>query len=352
VTKAVFAIPGDLMTPTGGYAYDRQVMRRLRNCGVELRHLALPDGFPFPSAAVLEETGRLLADVPADEVLIIDGLAMGVLPAVLLEGVSAPIICMHHHPLGLETGLSPRQSAAMLAVEKEATAFARRVIVTSPSTAEMLAELGFAPPPPVTVAIPGITRGERATGSGGGFEIICVGTIVPRKGYDILVDALALLRDEQWNCTIIGGLDRDLDCVSKLYGQIAAAGLGDRIHFTGALHDGIPTLRSRADVFASPSRYEGYGMALAGAMAHGLPIVSTTAPAIPGTVPPQAGILVEPENPQAFAEALRSLMHDPVLRQQLSDGGWAHAGTLPSWDDTAAIIAGVIEEVANGRILS
>lgn len=352
MTKAVFAIPGDLMTPTGGYAYDRQVIGRLPHCGVGVRHLALPDGFPFPSADALEETGRLLAAVPADEVLIIDGLAMGALPAALLQGVAAPIVCMHHHPLGLETGLTPKQSAAMLAVERQATAFSRRVIVTSPGTADILAELGFAPPPPVTVAIPGIMRGERATGSGGGFEIICVGTIVPRKGYDILVDALELLQGEQWNCTIIGDLDRDLDYVAKLYAQIAAAGLGDRIRFTGALFEGIPELRNHADVFASPSRYEGYGMALAGAMAHGLPIVSTTAPAIPGTVPPEAGILVEPENPQAFADALRKLMYDPALRRRLSDGGWAHAATLPSWDDTAAIVASVIEEVARGRVLS
>jgi hypothetical protein len=106
VTKACFAIPGDIETPTGGYVYDRQVIAALPSCGVEIRHLALPGGFPFPTPEALEETGRLLAAVPAEEALIIDGLALGVLPPSLLEKIAAPIIALHHHPLGLETGLT------------------------------------------------------------------------------------------------------------------------------------------------------------------------------------------------------------------------------------------------------
>jgi glycosyltransferase involved in cell wall biosynthesis len=155
-----------------------------------------------------------------------------------------------------------------------------------------------------------------------------------------------MLRDEPWHCTIIGGLDRDLDCVAALNAQIAKARLQDRITFTGALHEDIDAYLGRSDIFAHPSRYEGYGMALAGAMAHGLPIVSTTAPAIPNTVPAGAGILAPPENPRAFADALRALIRDPALRRRLGDAGWAHAGTLPRWEDTAAIIADVIREVA------
>jgi glycosyltransferase involved in cell wall biosynthesis len=347
VTKACFAIPGDLNTPTGGYIYDRTVMGLLPGLGVELRHLVLPDGFPFPSAADLAETGRLLASVPADEVLVIDGLALGVLPPSLLARVAAPIIALHHHPLGLETGIAPERGEALLASERAATAMARHVIVTSQTTAATLAELGFAPPPPVTVAIPGVAPGPRSTGSqDGGFAIIGVGTIVPRKGYDILIAALAKLRDERWSCTIVGGLDRDVACADALRAQMTELGLQERIHFAGVLgNDEIDALYGRSDLFALPSRYEGYGMAFAGAMSRGLPILATRAPAIPSTVPPEAGILVEPDNVDAFADALLALMRDPDLRRRLGDGGWAHAQTLPRWEDTAAIIAGVIKEV-------
>jgi glycosyltransferase involved in cell wall biosynthesis len=345
--KACFAIPGDLNTPTGGYIYDRTVMALLPALGVDLRHLVLPDGFPFPTEADLAETGRLLAEVPAGDVLVIDGLALGVLPTALLERVAAPIIALHHHPLGLETGIAPEQGRALLASERAATAMARHVIVTSQTTAATLAELGFAPPPPVTVAIPGIEPGPRSTGSqDGGCEIIGVGTVVPRKGYDILVAALAKLRDERWTCTIVGGLDRDLACVNALRAQITELGLQERIHFAGVLgNDTINALYARSDLFALPSRYEGYGMAFAGAMSRGLPILATRAPAIPSTVPPEAGILVEPDDVDALADALLALMRDPDLRRRLGDGGWAHAQTLPRWEDTAAIIAGVIREV-------
>jgi glycosyltransferase involved in cell wall biosynthesis len=346
VTKARFAIPGDLNTPAGGYVYDRRVLALLLLNGIEIEHLHLPGGFPFPDARELEETGRLLASVPANEVLLIDGLALGVLPPALLAKTAAPIVAMHHHPLGLESGLGPDQSKTLLASEKAATAYARHVIVTSPATAVTLSELGFAPPPPVTVAIPGVDRGRRSEGSQDGFEIISVGTIIPRKGYDVLVAALAQLRNETWRATIVGGLDRDPACSAAMHAQIAEAGLGDRIHFADVLgSEVISALLSRADVFALPSRYEGYGMAFAEAMAHGLPVVATTAPAIPGTVPPAAGLLVEPDNPDAFAEALRRLMHDRTLRRQLGEGALAHAETLPRWEDTAAIIASVIREV-------
>jgi glycosyltransferase involved in cell wall biosynthesis len=347
VIEAVFAIPGDLNTPTGGYVYDGHVMAALPTCGVGVRHLALPDSFPFPTEAALAETGRLLAAVPADVPLVIDGLALGVLPPALLEKVSAPIIALLHHPLGLETGLSPEKSHAMLATERTAVAFARRVIVTSPATAETLVELGFAPPPPVTVAIPGTVPGQRAEGSVDGREIISVGSVVPRKGYDVLVAALARLRDEPWRCSIVGGLDRDPVCADALRAQITREGLTDRIRLAGTLGaTEIGALLGKADIFALPSRYEGYGIVFAEAMAHGLPILATRAPAIPGTVPPEAGILVAPDDVEAFSDALRLLMEDAALRQRLAGGSWAHAQTLPRWEDTAALVARVIREVA------
>jgi glycosyltransferase involved in cell wall biosynthesis len=347
VIEAIFAIPGDLNTPTGGYVYDGHVMAALPACGVGVRHLALPGGFPFPAPAALAETGRLLAAVPADVPLVIDGLALGVLPPALLERISAPIIALLHHPLGLETGLSPEQSQAMLAVEKTALSFAAHVIVTSPSTADTLAELGFAPPPPVTVAIPGTPSGQRSTGSADGRDIISVGSVVPRKGYDVLVAALALLRDEPWRCTIVGGLDRDPACADALRAQIAREGLAGRIHLAGTLGAAeIGALLSKGDIFALPSRYEGYGIAFTEAMAHGLPVLATRAPAIPGTVPPEAGILVAADDVEAFAQALHDLMGKPDLRQKLAEGAWTHAQTLPRWEDTAALVARVIKEIA------
>ncbi|WP_088342485.1 MULTISPECIES: glycosyltransferase family 4 protein [Rhodomicrobium] len=348
MTKLSFAIPGDLATPTGGYAYDRQVMALLPQHGIEVAHLLLPGGFPFPSEEEVLETARLLASVADDTVLLVDGLASGALPAECFAELSAPVVVMLHHPLGLETGLDEAASRKLLATEKAALGFARHIIVTSRTTAATLIELGFAPPPPVTIAEPGTERAPRAAGSGeSGCQILSIGSVVPRKGHDLLVEALSRLTHLDWQCTIAGSLDRDGDFAGPLVRRVEAGELRDRIRFAGVLPgETLPALYAAADIFAMPSRYEGYGMVFAEALARGLPVVAARAGAVPDTVPPEAGILVLSEDVDALTEALASLITDRALRQKLSDAAWAHAETLPRWDDTAKIIAKVVKEVS------
>lgn len=347
MTQVWFAIPGDLDTPTGGYAYDRHVMAKLPEFGIDIHHLPLPGGFPFPSAAELDETANRLAGVPNGALLLIDGLALGALPARVLDRIGAPVIAMLHHPLGLETGLSEAAGLALLASEKAALTQMRAVIVTSRTTAETLAELGFAPPPPVTVAEPGTEPSRRAAGGSGSCEILSVGAVVPRKGHDLLIAALSGLADLDWRCTIAGSLDRDGDYAARLLGEIQDAGLGARIAFAGPMSaEALHGLYAKADLFALPSRYEGYGMAFAEALAHGLPVVAARAGAVPGTVPADAGILVPPDDIEALKEALSLLIVDRDRRKTLSDAAWAHAQKLPRWRDAARIIAEVIKGVA------
>jgi glycosyltransferase involved in cell wall biosynthesis len=346
VTACIFAIPGDLATPTGGYAYDRRVLAELPGLGIAVSHLPLPGGFPFPSQAELETTADCLGGVDAGAVLLIDGLALGALPEWVLQRIAAPSIAMLHHPLGLETGLSEAASAALLATEKAALRHVCAVIVTSRTTAATLKELSFAPPPPVTVAEPGTEPARRATGSRGACQILSVGAVVPRKGHDLLVAALAGLKTLDWRCTIAGSLDRDSDYASRLVAQVAEAGLTDRILFHGPLGpDALGALYATADFFAMPSRYEGYGMAFAEALARGLPVVAARAGAVPGTVPAEAGILVPPDDVDALRAALALLIGAPEKRRALSDAAWAHAQTLPRWRNTAQIIAEVIRGV-------
>lgn len=344
--KVSFAIPGDIGTPTGGYAYDRRVMELLPRFGVEAAHLPLPRGFPFPSAAEIGETVRLLASVPPDRVLLIDGLALGALPETCLAPVAAPIVAMHHHPLGLETGLDAETSRRLLHSEQAALTYARHIIVTSQTTADTLRELQFAPPPPVTIAMPGTDAVPRARGSTGSTEILSVGSVMPRKGHDILVEALAGLTDLDWRCTIVGSLDLDSRFAGELRRKIREAGLSDRVIMTGALGaDALSAHYAAADIFALPSRYEGYGMAFASALARGLPIVASRAGAVPATVPADASILVPPDDAPAVREALAALLTDVKLRQRLSDAAWHHAQTLPRWTDPARIIADVLKAV-------
>ena len=93
-----------------------------------------------------------------------------------------------------------------------------------------------------------------------------------------------------------------------------------------------------------PSRFEGYGMAYAEALAHGLPVVGTTAGAIPDTVPADAGVLVPPDDVAALSARCGVLIEQPGARAALAAA--ARAARFPSWSEQAAKFAQVLERVA------
>lgn len=343
--RAAFAIPGDLDAPTGGYAYARRIMPLLGAHGVQVRHLALPGGFPFPDEKEMRLADDALASIPADEVALIDGLAYGALPEGVIARMSTPIVALVHHPLGLETGLSPDDSVRLIETERRALAYARQVIATSETTAETLRRDFGAGANRLSVAVPGTDKTARATGGGETPHLLSVGAAVPRKGFDVLVAALASLAERPWRCTIAGSLDRDPATAQALRVQIDRLGLSDRVTLTGALDPAaLHKIYASADIFVLPSRYEGYGMVFTEAMARGLPIVAAEAGAVPATVPREAGILVSPDDAAALAAAIRTLLDDPTTRQQLGDVAFAHARALPSWDDTARRVAAAVLE--------
>ncbi len=347
--RTAFAIPGDLALPTGGYAYARRILPLLAAHGVAVRHLPLPGGFPFPDEAELAGADAALAAIPAGEVALIDGLAYGALPERVIARMVAPIVALVHHPLGLETGLSDADSARLIETERRALAHARQVVATSETTAQTLTRDFAVPADRLSVAVPGTERAERAAGGGDVPHLLSVGAVVPRKGFDVLVAALRELADRPWRCTIAGSLDRDPATADALRAQIAEAGLAGRMTLTGALDpDALHDMYSSADLFVLPSRYEGYGMAFTEAMSRGLPIVAAEAGAVPATVPCAAGMLVPPDDPQAVAEALREMLDDPARRREISDAAFAHARSLPGWDDTARRVAEAIRQASEG----
>jgi glycosyltransferase involved in cell wall biosynthesis len=350
VIACAFAIPGDLASPTGGYKYDREVLARLPGLGVAVRHLALPGGFPHPDAGVLAASATMLATVPASDVILADGLALGALPGALLDAIRAPVVALVHHPLALEAGTPPARAAVLVDLERAALARAAAVVVTSPATAETLVRDYGVPDGAITVAVPGVDRAPRARGTRTPITLLAVGSISPRKGYDVLVDALATLTDLDWRLDLVGAADPASGLGEALDRQIAAAGLASRVTRRGALD--TPSLAAaydKADVFVMSSRYEGYGMVITEAIARGLPIVSTTGGALAGTVPREVSLKVAPDDAPALAAALRRMLGDSELRMQKSVASWLLADTLPRWEDTAATIAGVVAAARNGQ---
>jgi NAD(P)H-hydrate repair Nnr-like enzyme with NAD(P)H-hydrate dehydratase domain len=129
-------VPGDLATPTGGYGYDRRMIAELQRLGWRIDVVLLGDGFPRPSAAQKAFADKALAAVEGNHPVVIDGLALGVLPeAAASVRAKRPLVALIHHPLALETGLSATDADAMRISERAALASASTVIVTSAPTA-------------------------------------------------------------------------------------------------------------------------------------------------------------------------------------------------------------------------
>ena len=346
VGRVAFAVPGDLATPTGGYAYDRRMIAELRQLGWQVDVVDLGDGFPRPSDAQRRVAREKLLAVPAGCPVVIDGLALGVLPEAAAEvRTSRPVIALVHHPLALESGLTASDAEALRTSERAALAAASGVVVTSKTTAQVLAADYGVTADRIVVAHPGNDR-VAAVRAGGdvAVRLLSVGSIVPRKGFDILIAALATLKDLPWRLTIAGDRTRDPGAATRLDADILANGLGDGIVVLGAVPDErLAGLYREADLFVLASRFEGYGMALAEAIAYGVPVVSTTGGAIPEAVPPGAGVLVPPDDVPALAQALRRAIADPTERSRFAAAAQAAAARLPTWTDSAKLFSRAIE---------
>lgn len=166
--------------------------------------------------------------------------------------------------------------------------------------------------------------------------VLFVGTIEPRKNLPLLLEAMALLPKH---------LDRDVDLLvvgrrgefsSPVDEALARLALGARVRFLGPLAaDDVAVLYSHAAVFAFPSLYEGFGLPLLEAMACGAPVVASNAGPMPEVVG-NAGILLPPENPRAWADALGQLISDPAARSSLVQRGHEQAARF-SWRTTATL---------------
>jgi len=385
-------IPGDLETRTGGYGYDRRIIAGLRERGWSVSVLRLDDSFPFPTAAARTQAADVLARIPSGSTVLVDGLALGALPVeVEHESDRLRIVGLVHHPLAEETGLDPARASALEASERRALTFVRSVVVTSRATSARLADYGVSPDR-LTVVEPGTdpaplargsaplnsARGEpvepRATSAGSSFDklrtsgghdrrtheaspqprvpsprevaLLCVATLTPRKGYELLLTALAAIPQRNWRLTCAGSLDRDPRTAARVRSQLRQSGLEDRVSLAGDMDaDALGTEYDRADVFVLATLYEGYGMAVAEALARGLPVISTATGAI-GELVQDAGIIVPPGDLPALTDALSRVVGDAHLRSRLAANARQARERLPTWDRAAAAMAGALEAVA------
>lgn len=341
-----FAYPGNLALNTGGYAYDRRVISELGVLGWQVRPLCLGDGFPFPADGIRSAAERRLTALPDGALVVVDGLAFGVLDDwAAREAKRLRIVALVHHPLALETGLDAAMTSRFYHSERRALQLAAHIVVTSPMTArELVANYGV-DAGGITVAVPGTDPAVPSDGAGDPPHILSIGTLTQRKGHDVLLEALKRIEDLSWRATIVGSRTLDPKTAAALDQQLEVLALGHRVVLAGECEDTRSRLAT-GDLFALASRYEGYGMVFAEALSQGLPIVACRAGAIPEVVPKEAGILVPVDDITAFAEGMRRLLTDDGLRRRKADAARRAGAKLPGWTTTARIISDRLEVLA------
>jgi glycosyltransferase involved in cell wall biosynthesis len=332
--------------------YDERVCRGLAGSGWEVRRSVVRGTWPEAGPQNRAEVSRVLAGVPAHGLVLLDGLVASTSPEVLAEHASRlRLVVLLHLPAADEPGrVDPRDAAAR---ERSALGCARVVIVPSEAIRRrLLADPGLAGLT-VHVAPPGADRAAVTAATRAGSRLVCVAAVTRRKGHDVLLEALAMLRDLRWSLVCAGPEDREDGYVGLVRRRITAYGLGDRIRMLGALDpEAIAAVYGDADVLVLPSRAEPYGMVVTEALARGVPVVGTAVDGLPealgrapsGDLP---GELVPPGDPGALARGLRCWLTEPQLRRRLRTAALARRGTLPGWGATTSAVAAALRQVGN-----
>jgi glycosyltransferase involved in cell wall biosynthesis len=280
-----------------------------------------------------EGGAAVLAGVADGTETVVDGLALANLREVVAaQARRLRLIAFVHGPLAQESGLPPAEAKRAAYREAALLLRLRGVLCPSRKTAAGVGSYGVSPDR-IAIVPPGTVKPTRLRLRQGPVRaLLCVANLLPLKGHSVLVDALARIRDLEWHLLCVGSLERDLPTAQMIRRMISAAGLERRITLAGEWPpQSVTHAYRKADAFVLPSFHEGYGMVFAEAMAHGLPLIATTAGAIPETVSLEAALLVPPGDSTALAWALRRVIAEPALAARLAAGSHAAAARLPEW---------------------
>ncbi|GAA1609654.1 glycosyltransferase family 4 protein [Actinoplanes couchii] len=340
MNRPLYAVlPGGLddpAAPSGGNRYDREVLRRL----TATEHL-LPGQWPRPALDDRQQLAAVLASVPDDAVVLLDGLVACGVPELLEPHAGRlRLAILVHLPLSDETGLPASTASSLRGYEYRALHLADAVVATSTPAARRVEELhGLTG---VHAIPPGVDPAPLAPPSPTGNRLLNVASVTHRKGQDVLLAALDTISDLDWSCTVAGA--------GAFSGTVP-----DRVRFVGALAgDELDRAYANADLFVLPSRAETYGMVVTEALARGLPVVASDVGGVPEALgaTPGGGIpgrLIRPDDPHALAGALRDWLTDPDLRARWRAGALARRETLTGWDETARSLGKVLETVNRSR---
>jgi glycosyltransferase involved in cell wall biosynthesis len=338
-------VPAPFSTISGGYGYDRRIVAELRLLGHDVLVAELPGRYPVADTLARDAVCAALDRLTPGTKTVIDGLALPAFAGLDDAIASIGAIGLIHHPTSLETGTDPSEQARLRDIEERLFRRLRGAIATSTLTGETLAKDFGVRPDRIAIVNPGTDDAPKATGSGGpSCHVLSIGTLIPRKGHDLLLRALARLFDLDWRLTIVGSATADPAYAASLHTIVNELGIGDRVTFTGPLvGEALEAMWQSADIFALATHYEGYGMVIAEALKRGLPIVVTRGGAAAELLTPEAGLACPVDDRDQISKSLRRVIFGTDLRREIAAEAWKLGQTLPSWADQAALFAKALQ---------
>jgi glycosyltransferase involved in cell wall biosynthesis len=338
----------DPARPSGGNAYDRHVCRALAEIGWPVHVHAVPGSWPQPDAAAYAALAGVVQRIPDGALALLDGLVASTAAEVLVPHAKRlRLVALVHMPLGQDTADSEART-----LEGALLSAAASVVTTSAWSRRTLLELYSLPGDRVHIAEPGVDAAPLSPGTTTGGALLCVAAVIPDKGHDVLLDALATITDLSWDCLCVGSVARDPAFAESLRRRVLDGELADRVRFAGPLIGAdLDRSYASADLLVLPSRAETYGMVVTEALARGLPVVAADVGGVAealghGAGGIQPGLLVPPDDPAALAAGLRAWLGDGDVRLAWRGAARERRASLSGWSTTTSVLAGVLAEAA------
>lgn len=349
--KVGFILYGSLDARSGGYRYDRELVRRLEARGATVEIIAQP-WRPYPRRLAdnfHRGFRRRVAQAQLD-VLLEDELNHPSLLRMASTPNLPPRIAIVHH-LRLSERHSPFANALYRRVERRYLDGVDAFICNSDTTASVVRETS-ARWRPLLVAKPGgrvVTEPPslatvHAKASQKPLRILYVGQLTSRKGLLTLLDAVAALPRGSWKLDVVGDSDAEPRYARRC--RFRARGFGDAARFHGHLDgEALDAAYRKAHVLCVPSQYEGYGIVYAEALQYGLPAIGTQGGAAHEIVEDgRSGFLVPVDSPPAVAAALSQLQSSERLAL-MSVQALERANTLPTWRKSMDSAVDFVEQI-------
>jgi glycosyltransferase involved in cell wall biosynthesis len=343
--RVAFVTVGDKKRLTGGYLYNARVIAGLRQAGIEVEEMVASGAAPKEQAA-----SRFDIDAGRFDVVVVDALARVVCaPHLDRWRETLPVVAMVHELPSVATGEARERTF------EEPLLRADFLVTVSDHGASILTGRGV-PAGRVRVVPPGLDRlppprsgGEPSVRDGASVRVLCVAQWIPRKGILELVRAWTARERPDAVLELIGETDADPGYAASVRAAVAGSP-GSSVVVRGPVDDAtLAGAYAAADLFALPSRYEGYGVVYAEALAHGLPVLACDVGPVPELLGREAALLVPPGDVGALSEALSLVLGDAARRRRMAEAAKRRAACLPRWEDAVAGFRHVLREAVETR---